>query len=84
MEQARRQFPAAWFANGQLQLVDEQYEALKDADCLVLVTEWKPFRTPDLARMHALMRHRVVYDGRNIFDFAQLCAQGFEYYGIGR
>jgi UDPglucose 6-dehydrogenase len=84
MEQARKQFPAAWFANGQLQLVDEQYEALKDADCLVLVTEWKPFRTPDLARMHALMRHRVVYDGRNIFDSAQLCAQGFEYYGIGR
>jgi UDPglucose 6-dehydrogenase len=84
MEQARKQFPAAWFANGQLQLVGEQYEALDGADCLVLVTEWKPFRTPDLARMHALMRHRVIYDGRNILDPAQLRAHGFEYYGIRR
>lgn len=84
MPQARKHFPASWFDSGQLQLVDDQYAAVDGADCLMLITEWKPFRTPDLARMKKLMRQPLVYDGRNLYEPAKMRSEGFEYYGIGR
>ncbi|HSC82873.1 MAG TPA: UDP-glucose/GDP-mannose dehydrogenase family protein [Pseudomonas sp.] len=69
---------------GQLQLGESPYVAVEGADALVLVTEWKQFRQPDFTRIRALMRMPVVFDGRNIYDSAELAALGFLYRGIGR
>jgi UDPglucose 6-dehydrogenase len=60
------------------------YEALKGADALLVVTEWNEFREPDFARMKSLLRRPVIFDGRNIYDPAEMKRQGFEYQGIGR
>jgi UDPglucose 6-dehydrogenase len=60
------------------------YDALKGADCLAIVTEWNEFRRPDLARMRKLMRSPVVFDGRNIFESDDMKQNGFTYYSIGR
>jgi len=84
MTAAEREFPAAWFSNGQLRLVGDQYDALKDVDAMALVTEWKPFRHPDFARMRTLMKTPVVFDGRNQYDPVHMKTIGFEYHGIGR
>ncbi|RAL20512.1 UDP-glucose 6-dehydrogenase [Lujinxingia litoralis] len=84
MEAARAQFPPSWFDDQHLMLAEHQYAALEGVDALILVTEWKPFRHPDLAAMGRLMRHRVVFDGRNQYDPHQLAAAGFEYDAIGR
>jgi UDPglucose 6-dehydrogenase len=70
--------------DGRVTLVDHQYDALKDADAMVLVTEWKPFRQPDFNAMKRLMKYLVIIDGRNQFDPETLKAEGFEYSGIGR
>jgi UDPglucose 6-dehydrogenase len=63
---------------------DNNYEALRGADGLVVVTEWNEFRRPDFERMKELMRSPVLFDGRNIYDPTKLREQGFVYYGIGR
>jgi UDPglucose 6-dehydrogenase len=60
------------------------YDALKDADALVVVTEWNEFRRPDFDRMKKLMRSHVIIDGRNIYNPDILKSKGFIYYGIGR
>lgn len=67
-----------------IKYVDDMYGALKNADGLVLVTEWNEYRKPDLDRMFRLMKERVVFDGRNIFNRQQFLDMGFKYYGIGR
>ncbi|HEX6364197.1 MAG TPA: UDP-glucose/GDP-mannose dehydrogenase family protein [Albitalea sp.] len=59
-------------------------DALEGADALVVVTEWKAFRSPDFDRVHALLRTPVVFDGRNLFDPQRMRELGFEYHGIGR
>jgi len=61
-----------------------QYEALKNADALVLITEWQEFREPDFNYIKTLMRTPVVFDGRNIYNPEKLKKLGFTYYGIGR
>ncbi|MEI6764427.1 MAG: UDP-glucose/GDP-mannose dehydrogenase family protein [Bacteroidota bacterium] len=63
--------------------MEEPYACLKDADCLVLVTEWQEFRFPDLEKMKGLMKQHVVIDGRNIYDMAEMQKNGFSYYCIG-
>jgi UDPglucose 6-dehydrogenase len=60
------------------------YDALKGADALAIVTEWNEFRRPDFARMRSLMRSPVIFDGRNLFTPAQMQQQEFTYYSIGR
>ena len=84
METARKELPAEWFANGQLQLVDNQYEALRSVDAMLLVTEWKPFRNPDLDAMRRSMKQPIIFDGRNQYDPDYICEEGFEYVGVGR
>ncbi len=64
--------------------VKKSYDALTGADALALVTEWNEFREPDYARMKKLMRQPIVFDGRNIYSPAQMKAQGFTYFSIGR
>ncbi|WP_031302650.1 UDP-glucose/GDP-mannose dehydrogenase family protein [Pseudomonas sp. EGD-AK9] len=75
---------AEYLAKGQLLLSDSPYVVSEGADALVLVTEWKQFRQPDFLRIRAAMRMPVLFDGRNIYDAAQLAELGFLYRGIGR
>jgi UDPglucose 6-dehydrogenase len=84
MEAARVALPSAWFADGSLTLCDNQYDAIKGIDALVLVTEWKPFRYPDFAAMRRFMKRPVIFDGRNLYDPKQMTQEGFEYVAIGR
>ena len=60
------------------------YDALSGADALVVVTEWNEFREPDFARMKKLMKSPVIFDGRNLYDPAQIRGLGFTYTSIGR
>lgn len=60
------------------------YDALVGADALLVVTEWNEFRRPDFERMKQLMKHPVIFDGRNIYDPEDMRSLGFVYYSIGR
>lgn len=63
---------------------DNEYDVLKDADCLLIATEWAEFRTPDFARIKSLMKNPVIFDGRNLYEIDHMAEAGFEYYSIGR
>ncbi|HZW76080.1 MAG TPA: UDP-glucose/GDP-mannose dehydrogenase family protein, partial [Caldimonas sp.] len=67
-----------------LEFAPTAFAALEGADALVIVTEWKEFRSPDLDGMKSAMRGAVIFDGRNILDPVDARAAGFEYTGIGR
>ena len=78
MEETKRQIGHS------VKYFENNYDALKGADGLVIVTEWNEFRRPDFDRMKTLMKAPVVFDGRNIYDPVKLREHGFVYYGIGR
>ena len=84
METAQKELPVEWFESGSIKLVSNQYEALQSVDALLLVTEWKPFRNPDLAAMGRSMKQKVIFDGRNQYDPDYIRSEGFEYFGVGR
>ncbi len=67
-----------------LQLCASAQEAVQGADALVVVTEWKQFRSPDFARLGQALADRVVFDGRNLYEPAEVESAGLAYYGIGR
>jgi len=69
---------------GKVEFFDNNYEALKGADALAVITEWNEFRRPDFDRMKALMKRPVIFDGRNIYDPKLMREKGFIYFGIGR
>ncbi|WP_426176091.1 UDP-glucose dehydrogenase family protein [Massilia sp. TWR1-2-2] len=58
--------------------------ALEQADALIIVTEWKAFRSPDFDQIKARLKQAIVFDGRNLFEPEQMAANGIEYHGIGR
>ena len=62
----------------------DQYEALRGADAMALMTEWSEFRLPNFNTIANLMNAKVIFDGRNIYDPAELKKRGFVYFGIGR
>lgn len=62
---------------------ENMYDALKDADCLVLVTEWTHFRSPNWMQVKELLKNPAIFDGRNIYDGEELRKMGFYYAGIG-
>lgn len=64
--------------------VDSAYEAVKDADCLVLMTEWNQYRALDLEKLRGLMRQPVFVDLRNVYDPETVRSAGFSYMGVGR
>jgi len=64
--------------------VPHSYDAVKGVDALAVLTEWNEFREPDFSRMRSLMRHAVIFDGRNVFDVEHIRSEGFTYYSIGR
>jgi UDPglucose 6-dehydrogenase len=61
-----------------------QYDALIDADALVIATEWSEFRTPDFDRITSLLKNKVIFDGRNLFDLKYMEELGFHYVSVGR
>lgn len=67
-----------------LVLCEHALQALDGADALVVVTEWKAFRSPDFRALRARLKHAVIFDGRNIYDPPSVEAAGLAYYGIGR
>lgn len=80
MHEARRRFgdnPAICYS-------DSEYDALRDADAMLLITEWHQFRYPDFKRIKSLMRQPVIFDGRNQYDPHQVRELGFTYFAIGR
>ena len=60
------------------------YEAIDQADALLIVTEWPQFRTPDFERMDSLLKNKVIFDGRNLYETSQMKDLGYTYYSIGR
>jgi UDPglucose 6-dehydrogenase len=60
-----------------------EYEALENADALLIVTEWADFRSPNFKKIKKALINSIVFDGRNIYDTKELNELGFEYYGIG-
>lgn len=70
--------------NNSIEYAADQYEALIDADAMVLVTEWAEFHLPDFIKMANIMKSKVIFDGRNIYDPEELKRLGFKYFGIGR
>jgi UDPglucose 6-dehydrogenase len=67
----------------QIEYCKDPNDALIDADALLIVTEWPEFRTPNFKVMGKLMKNKVVFDGRNIYDLEEMTEHGFEYYCIG-
>ena len=67
-----------------VQYFDTKYEVVKDADALILLTEWKEFRSPDFEEIKQLLKHPIIFDGRNQYNAFHLEDQGFEYYQIGK
>ncbi len=80
MNEARRHYGE----HSGLELCDSAEEALRGADALAIVTEWREFRSPDFDRIKSLLKDPVIFDGRNIFDPHLLAQRGFTYYAIGR
>ena len=62
---------------------ENEYETLKDADALLIITEWPEFRSPDFNQMGHLLKNKLIFDGRNIYELKDMNQLGFEYYCIG-
>lgn len=67
-----------------LSFAKDEYDALKNADALLIATEWSEFRTPDFKKMKKLLKQPIIFDGRNVFDLATMQSNGFYYESIGR
>ncbi len=61
-----------------------QYDALQNADALIIATEWNEFRSPDFGRIKELLKHPLIFDGRNLFSLENMSSLGFQYTSIGR
>jgi len=71
-------------ARTDLHYADTPLDALQDADALIILTEWKAFKSPDFDEVKARLKHHVIFDGRNLFEPSSVIEQGIEYHGIGR
>jgi UDPglucose 6-dehydrogenase len=67
-----------------LRYAQSPHAALNDADALVIVTEWKAFKSPDFNQIRTRLKQPIIFDGRNLFEPATMQAMGLEYFGIGR
>lgn len=68
----------------QIYFAKDQYDALEQADALMIMTEWPIFRTPEFEKMASALKNKVIFDGRNLYDLQQMEELGFEYHSIGR
>ncbi|MCF8336001.1 MAG: UDP-glucose/GDP-mannose dehydrogenase family protein [Bacteroidales bacterium] len=78
MQEAKRKL------GNKIEYTNDQYEAIRDADALILVTEWSEFRVPQWDKMEKLMKNKLIFDGRNIYEPKDMEEWGWTYYGIGR
>lgn len=74
---------AKHMVGNRIEYCEEQYETLDGVDALILATEWPEFRFPNFDQIAKIMKEKVVFDGRNIYDGKELKEKGFAYYGIG-
>ena len=81
MENMRKIFPES---QPGINYTNSPYEAVKNANAALFVTEWDEFKQLDLAKVRDLMVNPIIIDGRNIFKFKEIQNSGFEYYSIGR
>ena len=80
MHEAKR----IWPDEPRITFAENQSSALQGADALVIVTEWKEFRSPDFPTIKATLKEPVIFDGRNLYEPKMVRGMGFEYYAIGR
>ena len=80
MENFRKHFPES----NQIKYFDEKYDTLKNADALLIITEWKEFKEIDINKVKELLKLPIVIDGRNILNPQTMQEKGFEYHSIGR
>ncbi len=78
MDEARKVF------GNRIEYIQDNYEVVKGADAIAVITEWNEFRRPNFEKMKGLMKTPVIFDGRNIYDPKEMRNLGFTYYGIGR
>jgi UDPglucose 6-dehydrogenase len=67
-----------------IRFAESQYEALEAADALIIATEWNEFRTPDFEKISQLLKEKVIFDGRNLFDLQKIRQMDFHYESVGR
>ena len=82
--EARHEAERIFGQRDDLLLCDSARDALDGADALVVVTEWKQFRSPDFSRLQATLSDKVIFDGRNLYQPGEVEQAGLAYYGIGR
>ncbi|MEQ8239988.1 MAG: UDP-glucose/GDP-mannose dehydrogenase family protein [Cyclobacteriaceae bacterium] len=63
---------------------EDEYDALVDADALMIMTEWPVFRTPEFDKVENLLKNKIILDGRNLYDLKQMAELGFTYHSVGR
>jgi UDPglucose 6-dehydrogenase len=67
-----------------IQYFDSAYDAAENADAIFIATEWPEFRTPDFDKLSSLLKSKVIFDGRNVYELDVMREQGYTYYSIGR
>lgn len=82
--EAAENFQKLFPENDFITYYDDKYEALKNSDALIIITEWNEFKEVDLDRIKKLMILPIIIDGRNIYEPALMECKGFEYYSVGR
>ena len=70
------------FNHDKFSFIEDQYAVLKDVDCLLLLTEWREFRSPNFNKVKSLMKNSIIFDGRNLYNKLELESMGFEIYQI--
>jgi len=80
MEESRETY---FMGNSNITYYEDKYEAIKGVDAMILITEWKEFRSPDFRVMKKIMNNAVIFDGRNQYNTEILKEHGFEYFQIG-
>lgn len=67
-----------------IQYCETPYDAAQDADAVFIATEWPEFRTPDFEKLSSILKNKVIFDGRNVYDLTNMKEMGYTYYSIGR
>ena len=67
-----------------IKYAENQYQALEGAEVLIIATEWSEFRTPDIERVDKEIKHKIIFDGRNLFDVYKIRELVYHYESIGR
>lgn len=67
-----------------IEYYNNPYQTLEGADALFIATEWPEFRTPDFEKVTSLLKNKVIFDGRNLYDLDEMKELGYTYYSVGR